>query len=515
MSEAPESRSGSLRRNAIANIVGRSASAVLWVLVTPFALSHLGQERFAVWSLFFVFGGYVATLDLGMANIVARYIALVTARGDRSNLLTVLRRSLSLSAGLGLMWCLALMALRGPLMHWLHVPPVLEPEVARSLLVFAVSMFVYSMTQVLLGALMGFQRLDISNLCFMSGLVLHAVVLIAGLASGAGLMAAAVAAISGHLLSGTLAALSVRRLVRAAPGRETEERVGWRELLQFGGTVQATTACAVGQQQVGQVLVSHLGQLAWVTPFSLGFRVANAVWSLPTLMQGAVIPAAAHASAAGVDQVRGIYDWACHWIFALAGFVLAGLWLVAPELFTLWLGPGHDSAVAVARVLAVAFAVATLSGPATAVARGGGWPLLETYNFAAALVLNVLMCLWLVPRYGPLGAAFAMAVSYGLAGVWLIGTLHRRLQVPTAAWLALALPRFLLPAAAAALLWRLWPGVAPEGKLAALRLLALHGTAFTLLCVALLWPTGDPAAMLARLRARRAPAGKPVQEVHP
>jgi hypothetical protein len=103
----------------------------------------------------------------------------------------------------------------------------------------------------------------------------------------------------------------------------------------------------------------------------------------------------------------------------------------------------------------------------TAVARGGGWPLLETYNFAAALALNVLLCLWLVPRYGPIGAAFAMAVSYGLAGAWLIVMMHRRLQVPNAPWLArLALPRFLLPAVAAALLWRLWPGAAPEGKLA-------------------------------------------------
>ena len=98
MSEASESRSGSLRRNAIANVVGRGASALLWVLVTPFALSHLGQERFAVWSLFFVFGGYVAALDLGMANIVARYMALISARGDRQNLAVVLRRSLTLSA---------------------------------------------------------------------------------------------------------------------------------------------------------------------------------------------------------------------------------------------------------------------------------------------------------------------------------------------------------------------------------------------------------------------------------
>src|SRR5262249_42271798 len=187
----------------------------------------------------------------------------------------------------------------------------------------------------LLGALMGFQRLDLSNACFLSGLVCHTLVLVTGLAFGFGLISAACAAISGHLVSGTLAFRFARGLLRSMPDREPPGRVSWRELLGFGGAVQAPAACAVGQQQVGQVLVSHLGQLAWVTPFSLGFRVANAVWSLPTLMQGAVIPAAAHASAGGSGRIRGIYDWACRWIFALAGFVLAGLWLVAPALITL------------------------------------------------------------------------------------------------------------------------------------------------------------------------------------
>ena len=516
MSEAPASRTGSLRRNSIANIAGRTASALVWVLVTPFALSHLGQERFAVWSLFFALGGGVASLDLGMANGVSRYVALATARNDRRNLVVVLRRSLTLSACIGLVWCLLCIACRGPLMGVFHVPLTLQPEVARSLVVFAASMFVFSVTQVLNGALMGFQRLDLSNLCFLSGLVLQTLVLVVGLAAGAGLVAATAAALCGNALSGTLASRLVRRQLRAMPGREATEHVTWRELLGFGGAVQATAACAVGQQLVNKPLLGMLGQLVWVTQFELGFRVANAIWSVPTLMQGAVIPAAAHASAGGgLEPVRAVYDWACRWIFALAGFVLAGLWLVAPALITLWLGPGHADSIGVTRTLAVAFIIATVSGPATAVARGGGWPLLETWNFAAALGLNVLLSLWLVPRYGPAGAAIAMASSYGLAGAWLIVTLHRVLEVHTGPWLVrLALPRFVLPCAAAVLLWRLWPAAMPAGKLEALRQLALQGAAFTVLAAALSWPTGDPASLLARLRrGGPRPVPGPVQEV--
>ena len=509
MSAASSSPSRSLRRNAVANVVGRSASVLLWVFVTPYVLARLGQERFAVWSLFLGLGGNVASLDLGMSNGVARYVALATARGDRDNLQLVLRRSLTISAGIGLLWSVACVVGSGLIVRMFHVPAVLESEVVSSLRVFAVSMFIYSITQVLNGALIGFQRLDLSNLCFLSGLALHAAVLIAGLALGAGLVSTALAAIGGYALNGLIAGFLVRRSARGIPVAETTDRVTWHEMLHFGGAVQGTSACAMGQQQAWNYLLGILGQLRWVTEFALGFRVANAVWSLPTLVQGAVIPAAAHASATGeLAPVRRVYDWSCRWIFALAGFALAGLWLSAPALVMLWLGPRHGAtltgAVAVTRMLAIAFAVATFSGPATAVARGGGWPLLETWNFAAALAINLGLSLWLVPRFGPAGAAAAMAISYGLAGAWLIATLHRILGVPTLSWLLkLALPRFVIPAAIAVILWKFWPSAPPAGRIEALRIVAVQGAVFAVLTASLSWPTGDSAALLSRLRGLR------------
>ena len=509
MPEVRDSNAGSLRRNAIANVAGRSASVLLWVVLTPLVLARLGQERFAVWSLFLGLGGNVASLDLGMASGVARYVALATARGDRANLLLVLRRSLVLSAGIGLLWCIACMAGRDLLVGMFHVPPLLQPEVSRSLMLFAVSMFIYSVTQVLHGALTGFQRLDLANLCYLSGLALHATVLIAGISSGAGLLSVAAAAVGGHALSGLLAAFLVRRSIRELPGGGARERVTWKEILHFGGSVQGTAAGSVGQQQAWNYLLGILGELKWVTQFSLGFRVANAVWSLPSLIQGAVIPAAAHASADGDrDRVRIVYDWACRWIFALGGFVLAGLWLTAPALLVLWLGPQHadplGGSVAVTRLLAIAFGIATVSGPATAVARGGGWPLLETWNFAIAQGINVLLSLWLIPRFGPSGAAAAMGISYGLAGAWLIVTLHRLLRVPTLGWLGkLVVPRFVLPALAAGGLSWVWKLAEPVSRLEALCNVLLQGGAFTLATMVLLWHTGDPAALLARLGLKR------------
>src|SRR5207249_7567341 len=121
-----------------------------------------------------------------------------------------------------------------------HVPASIAPEVERSLLLFACSILLFSGTQVLHGVLMGYQRFDLSNLYFFAGLALHAVLLVWGLGRGFGLMAAAAAMVSGHLLSGVLAARSMSRALKTIPESEISRPMEWRELLGFGGMVQAT-----------------------------------------------------------------------------------------------------------------------------------------------------------------------------------------------------------------------------------------------------------------------------------
>ncbi len=518
MDASTQVRLAPLRRNAIANVGGRLVSAVLWVGITPVVLAHFGPERFGVWSLYFVLGGYLGTLDLGMASSISRFVAVGAARDDRRAVLDVIRRSAAVSFGLALLSSAALVLLRGLFLRAFHVPAWLGPEVERSLLVFAIVILVFSLSQVLQGALAGFQELVLQNLCFLAGLALHTALLALALARGLGLGAAVLAMLAGHLLAGGLALLWLRRSLGTLRTGRRERPPSWRELLGYGVAVQATNAFAAGQVQVGKILVGLLGRLAWVTQFELGFRVANTIWALPVLVHGAVIPASAHASeAGGTEAVRDVYRWACRWVFAIAGMALAGVWLTAAPLVTLWLGPAHPEAVAVARGLAVAFAVATVAGPATAVARGGGWPRLETAMFGGALAVNVLATLILVPRLGLMGAIWSMGLSYGVAGIGLLVVLHRRLAVPTGSWLAVTVaPRYLLPGAAAVLLFLLLGRQEPASRLAALRPLAIQGGLFAIACLATALVTGDAQAAWAQARrlggGQRAAAPREVAE---
>jgi O-antigen/teichoic acid export membrane protein len=495
-------RAAPLRRNAMANIAGRGVSVLLWVVVTPFALHRLGNERFGIWSLFFVLSGYVATLDLGMSAGVSRFVAMSAARGDRLDARRVILRSLLLSAGLGLVWALACVVSRGLFVRVFHVPAAWIPEVGASLAIFAGSLLVFSIAQVLQGALVGFQRLDLWNFYFLTGQAVNTAVLCLGLAAGLGLRAAAWAAVCGHSVVLLLSARSVRAELRRLAGGEHADRASWKDLLGFGAMIQLSNFFNVGQTQAPKVLLGAAGRLVGVTQFELGFKVTNGFWSLPTLIQSAVAPAVAHAvEVGGDDPARAIYEWCSRWIFMLTSWLLGMLWLVAPALFHLWLGESRPEAVAVARWLVAAFMISTLGGPATAVGRGKGWPGLEALNFGVAVTVNVVAGLWLVPRFGAPGAAMAMVVSYVVASTCLVTIFHHRLHVSTFGWLSRqVVPRFAPAVAIAAALWypaSRWPSSSRAG---ALLETASEAVGFTLLYAALTWRNGD--ARLVWTRAR-------------
>lgn len=501
MTSTHEPHHPALRRNALASVVGRIGSVILWVGVTPVALRYLGQERFGIWSLFMVLSGSVVSLDFGMWSGVSRFVAMANARGERREARSVVFRGLILSLVLGLFWALVLVLCRGLFLRVFNVPAVWHDEVRRGLLVFAGALILQAASLVFQGALTGLQRLDLWNVYFLIGLAANAAVLLTGLARGAGLVATAWAAASGSLVSSTLAAFSVRACLRRLPNSDPARHVSWRELLNYGVVVQMSNALGMAQfQWAAKVMLGVLGRLAWVTPYELGFRVTNSLWSLPTLLQVPVVPAAAHASATGGERsVIPLYEWCCRWVITATACAMGGLWLLAPPLFRLWLGPGHEEAVATVRWLTAALALSSLAGPATAVARGYGWPELEAINFAIALVVNVAVGVVLIPHRGAVGAAMAMTASFVVASAWLMVTFHRRLHLSTGAWLMRwVAPRY-LPAIAITLLLQLVVSrVAVDSRWASIALVGIGGAVYTALYVAATWRTGDPQAVWSR-----------------
>ncbi len=429
------SLSSRLTRNALAGILGRIWYLLLWVLVTPYVLTQLGEERFGVWSLLFLLSGYLATFDLGLAPTVVRFTADHAAREDWSGLRGTIGEILRVHVLLGILWIVLVFAGTDWLLQRIGLGAGYQDEVRFTIrfscIVFALANLINSGA----GVLNGLQRMDVSNGILVLASIPQLAVLLWGLAAGHGLYSVAWSAAAHAVVSAMLVWLSLRRLASQlqwptffAPGSGAR----W---FGFGTAMQVTNFIVFAQHQADKVVLTALAGVAAVTRFELGYRIANGIQSLPTLALAPLIPAFAEAHAQG-DRGRFRDLW--HRSTELLAVVALGLGSIAavtaPLVMTAWVGPAYPDAGALAQWMIGGFSILLLAGASTAAARGGGRADLEIVPGIIGLAIHVLASFLLVRQTGLVGCGpgfFLGLVTWGIL-----------IQVRFASWSGIGLRPF-------------------------------------------------------------------------
>jgi O-antigen/teichoic acid export membrane protein len=425
----------SLRRNAVASVLSRVVTAVLWVAVTPFILRRLQAERFGIWALFFAFLSYALAFDLGLQSTMMRFIASARGSGGSIGLRRTVGRGVALALGLGAFWALVLVLARAWIVHWFHVPAGLMPETLDALGIFAGAVLLVFPAQSMMGSLQGFERIDLSTACLISGVAAQIACLCGGLAAGGGLRVAALAAVVGQAVAAGMAAWMLFIELRAVAPREGPIP-HWRELINFGAALQLSGILFVLQFQSGKVLLGLLGNLAMVSDYELAFRVGSAVGGLPSLLIASVIPTVSRAlQTDGREAVTSLFASASRWTYTAAVINLGLLGLLSADITRVWLGAGHDVVAHLIRVWAIGYFIVLAWGPGTVVARGMGIPWPETVGMAVSLAANVLLAVWWIPRWGAAGAVAALCASFIPAFAVFVALFHKRSGIPFWSWL--------------------------------------------------------------------------------
>jgi O-antigen/teichoic acid export membrane protein len=104
----------------------------------------------------------------------------------------------------------------------------------------------------------------------------------------------------------------------------------------------------------------------------------------------------------------------------IALLLVGGLALAAPVLVPAFYGPEFKPSVRVLQILLPGvFCLLALKVLNMDLA-GRGRPGISLYVMTPALVINVLLNLYLLPRYGACGAALASSISYSLGGIGMM-----------------------------------------------------------------------------------------------
>jgi len=426
MSSAP-----GLGRRLVVNTLhaasGRGAAMVVWLVLTPPVLRALGPEGFAVWSIFSALTGYFGALDFGLAQGTLQGVAAARERGD-------LRKGgafASLAAigygVLGILWFCVTLVLREPIMDWLRVPEAVRGAAGFAFLASAAVFTISGLANIGMAIHQACGRFDFANRVLMVLTAQQAIGIPVVLAMHWGLRGLVLNVGLGWLLG---LGLSLALLPRAEPAfrwaspREAVQQA--REMLRFGGPMQICNVLSVVHTHLDKFLLARLVALAAVTPYELGFRVAIAAGGVPQLLLLAILPAAAAIHAGDQPaRLRELYQRGNRYVLAAGATALAVLLGSADRLFAVWIGPGQEASALAMRGIAVAGGIAIATGMGTSVARGIARTDLEAWFAGVALITHVALSLWLMPRFGMIGALVAV-VAANLAGATLFLVLLAR-----------------------------------------------------------------------------------------
>ena len=428
---------GVIARNAVFNVAGRLVFLFAWALATPYMLHVLGEERFAIWALFFALSGYFATFDLGISQSLMKFVAQYWAEGNERALRGIVTLGTTVYIVLIIPIVTLLVLLRDPILDAIHTPAALRAEAGASLVGMAVVLGATNLVAVLTAVLAGRQRLDVASRISLIVTFLQVGGAILVLSLGWGLVGLVFSTGIGVLVSGILSWRAVRDIDEGFRFDFAAIELGMlKRLLRFSFALQITNIGSFLQFQLDKILLAHYATFAVVTRYELATRLTVAAWAIPYLVLVPLVPAAAELNSQDdMERIVRLYRRASRYLFVVAVPIAAFEIACAPGLVTLWLGPGYRE-VAVTTVFMILFMVIiTATGVGTAISRGIGEPWMEARYHMMGAATHIALSLWLVPRYGLRGSLFALVASGAISSAFFLAQLHSRLRESTPRWL--------------------------------------------------------------------------------
>jgi O-antigen/teichoic acid export membrane protein len=174
--------------------------------------------------------------------------------------------------------------------------------------------------------------------------------------------------------------------------------------------------------------------------YQAGVRVAELVLFVPSTLNAVLF-----AKAAARENVAAATLRAAKLSLWLGLLALAAMWLVGQPLLVLFFGARFAGSFAPCLWVLLGCVLTCFASPLAGTLSGEhGYPRGVLLAQLFALLGNVVANLYLLPRYGIVGAAMASAFAYALSAVLITAAFARRYGVAASVVLAPELP------------WRLW-----------------------------------------------------------
>ena len=403
--------------SAASTLLLRVVSALVGLWSTRQLVDALGDASFGLVALAWSALGLAAFAGLGLPAGITRAVADLRGRGEVEQVRPLLRATSRWFAGVGLAVgaALALFALAGGV-GVLAIPGDLVATATGVLLVAGAGSVLTWPLGAYPAALAGMQRYGVLGI---TGGVTAIAAALAGVGvarAGGGPAGVLAAALGTGIVGGAAQAWIVERSLRRSATAPPPSRASLRELLRFGAGVLALELAAVLIYGTDQILLGVVVSLESVAAYAVASRLHTLVREAHGAMVAALFPILAEERGRGNPAAaeQAIYRGTRY----AAGLVVPGALacvLLSGAFVESWMGPSFAWVGPISAAFVGYWLVAPFTGVLAQVALGSGEAGLLGRIALAAAVVNVVVSLALVRRWGVGGVVAGTLVAYALA----------------------------------------------------------------------------------------------------
>jgi membrane protein EpsK len=310
---------------------------------------------------------------------------------------------------------------------FLHIPAGLQAD-ARFVVDLAAIGFAANLALTLFTAVpQGLQRLDVyaGRTIFLS--TLTAAAQIGAVKLGFGLRGVALGTLAVNLLGLAMFVVVARRLLPGVGVRPRLDRWALRQLAGFGAMKFVSQASVVVTLQLDRMIVAAFLPIAQVAYYAVPVTITQKLMLIQASFFTAFFPAASELHAVREQaRLRRLYLGGQKLMLAIVIPLVVLLAVLSRPLLSVWLGPRFGASSGdILAVLAVGYGLTLLTGMPALIADATGHPHWTATAGAAAAVINVTLTIVLVPRFGAIGAAYALLVNSVVQGLTFVLIVQR------------------------------------------------------------------------------------------
>lgn len=415
------SKKETLLTGAISNYVSLGTNILAGLCLTPLILSYLGKTGYGIWTVISTFIGYYGLLDLGISSAVQRYVALHKGQGEENTLNETISTALVTFFCTGIMIIAVSFVFAGPCAHFFNVAAEEVQEFKNVFRIIGIAIAITFPTNVFSAIITGNQKFVTLNYVNIATIFVRAGIILTFLFLGFGVVALALANLLSQAFKLAANFTIYRRIMPSGHLSWKHARIdAFRKIIYFGSVATVIMIANQMRMALDRIIVGKWVGLSQVAVYGLAAQLMEYIMTLVIQAMNVLTPRFSNLEGTkDRAEIKKIFKSSMQISAFLAfGFCLGAI-LFGERLIVLWVGTEFAEAKYVLWILSIGFVFDLAQNPSISLMFALNKHHLYAWTIAAEAIAKIALSLFLVTRYGMIGAALGTAIPMVVARIFV------------------------------------------------------------------------------------------------